>query len=69
MRVEVIKGVEGLCLAIDDRRVAGPKPWGGGHVIHSFTVDEKRVSRIAELESKIREQEAEVKLLRKRLGE
>ena len=36
--IDVIDGVEGPCLAIDDYRIAGPKPWGGGHVIHSWTV-------------------------------
>jgi hypothetical protein len=30
--VEVIGGVEGPCLAINNYRVAGPKPWGGGTV-------------------------------------
>ena len=37
--VEVIQGVEGACLSIRNRRVAGPKPWGGGNVVYSFTVD------------------------------
>lgn len=37
--VEVISGVEGPCLALDDTRIAGPKPWGGGRVVHSFKVD------------------------------
>lgn len=34
--VEVILGPEGKCLVVNDRRVAGPKPWGGGQVILSF---------------------------------
>lgn len=38
---EVIRGVEGCCLALDDRRIAGPKPWGGGTVIHSWKTDEE----------------------------
>ena len=33
-KFEVIRGVEGCCLALDDTRIAGPKPWGGGEVIH-----------------------------------
>lgn len=40
--IQVIEGVEGLCLSIGDRRggtrIAGPKPWGGGRTIHSFKV-------------------------------
>ena len=35
-KFEVIRGVEGCCLALDDTRIAGPKPWGGGTVIHNW---------------------------------
>ncbi len=35
-RFEVIRGVEGCCLTLDDTRIAGPKPWGGGTVIHAW---------------------------------
>lgn len=38
---EVIRGVEGCCLALDDTRIAGPKPWGGGTVIHAWKTDEE----------------------------
>lgn len=38
VNVCVVWGVEGHSLGIDDRRVAGPKPWGGGKVVHEFTV-------------------------------
>lgn len=38
VNVCVIAGVEGHSLGIDDRRVAGPKPWGGGKIVHEFTV-------------------------------
>ena len=33
VNIEVIKGVEGDCLSVNDYRVAGSKPWGGGEVI------------------------------------
>jgi len=36
--IEIISGVEGSCLALNDTRIAGPKPWGGGKVIYSFKV-------------------------------
>lgn len=36
VKIEVIEGVEGWCLAINDRRVCGPKPWGGGKVIKKW---------------------------------
>ena len=40
---EAIRGPEGTCLAVgagDDisTRLAGPKPWGGGTVIHRWEV-------------------------------
>jgi hypothetical protein len=37
IEIEVISGVEGPCISIDCFRVAGPKPWGGGKVIHKWT--------------------------------
>ena len=40
-KFEVIRGVEGCCLALDDTRIAGPKPWGGGTVIHAWEIDER----------------------------
>ena len=39
-RFEVIQGVEGCCLALDDTRIAGPKPWGGGTIVHVWDTDE-----------------------------
>ena len=40
-KFEVIRGVEGCCLALDETRIAGPKPWGGGTVIHAWKTDEE----------------------------
>lgn len=43
--IEVINGREGPCLSLSHPtsgngcRIAGPKPWGGGDVIHAFKVD------------------------------
>ena len=41
--IEVISGVEGSCLSIGTdsggTRIAGPKPWGGGQVLHTFEVN------------------------------
>lgn len=31
-------GVEGQCVYLNDHRIAGPKPWGGGQVIGRWTV-------------------------------
>ena len=40
-RFEIIRGIEGCCLALDDTRIAGPKPWGGGSVIHAWETDKE----------------------------
>lgn len=47
--ISVVDGVAGPSLSIDHldecgnpdvgTRIAGPKPWGGGSITHSFTVD------------------------------
>lgn len=35
----VSSGVEGPSLYLDGYRIAGPKPWGGGHTLHRFVVE------------------------------
>jgi len=35
-KIELVGGVEGKCLAIDDFRVAGSKPWGGGTILKTW---------------------------------
>lgn len=41
MKVTIIKGVEGLAVYVNDYRIAGSKPWGGGTVVREWTVDEQ----------------------------
>jgi hypothetical protein len=41
--VEIVSGIEGLCLLVNDYRVAGPKPWGGGKVVHSFQTKQSQI--------------------------
>ena len=36
---EIVRGVEGDCLVLDDTRICGPKPWGGGRIIKTFRTD------------------------------
>lgn len=31
-------GVEGPCIILNDYRVAGPKPWGGGKIVRTWKV-------------------------------
>ena len=42
-KFEIVSGVEGKSLYIDETRVAGPKPWGGGTIVDAFTTDERYV--------------------------
>ena len=35
-KIEMIGGAEGSCLSLNDFRIAGPKPWGGGSVTKSW---------------------------------
>ena len=39
--VEVVlsRGVEGLCIYVNDHRICGPKPWGGGKTVKRWTVE------------------------------
>lgn len=41
--IEVVAGAEGPCLSVNDTRVAGPKPWGGGKVTHKWQADPSRL--------------------------
>ena len=41
IKIEIVSGVEGQCLLINDYRIAGNKSWGGGKVIKAWTVSKK----------------------------
>lgn len=45
VKVEVVDGVEGKSLYINDHRVCGPKPWGGGEAIEHFDVDKEKLEQ------------------------
>ena len=36
VRIDIIKGVEGLAIYINDYRICGPKPWGGGEIVKTW---------------------------------
>lgn len=56
LTLEVISGPEGLCVALNNRRIAGPKPWGGGRVLHSFRVSKDELLRaVPELATRAQE--------------
>ena len=41
IKVEVIKGVEGHSLYVNDYRVLGAKPWGGGELVVGWNTEIK----------------------------
>jgi len=41
--VTVISGVEGYSVYINNYRIAGNKPWGGGKVVCEFKVDKQTI--------------------------
>lgn len=58
--VEVVSGVEGPSLYVNDYRVAGNKPWGGGSTLHSFQVDVREIgTALARVTPMTPEQQAE----------
>lgn len=40
-RLTYVSGVEGNSIYLNDFRIAGPKPWGGGKVLKEWIVDLK----------------------------
>lgn len=47
--VEIVTGASGDCLAINDWRVSGPKPLGGGSVKQRFWVKLSEIKKSLEL--------------------
>lgn len=43
IKVELVNGCEGKSIYINDYRVAGSKPWGGGRTEQTWVADKKRV--------------------------
>lgn len=41
INIEIIQGVEGKSLYLNDIRVAGNKPWGGGSVVNNWKINEE----------------------------
>jgi hypothetical protein len=50
--VSLVSGVEGLSIYLNNYRIAGPKPWGGGKILHEFTATSKDIElALGKLES------------------
>jgi len=44
IKIEYVIGAAGTdCLYINEYRVSGPKPWGGGNVLKTWMVDKKEI--------------------------
>lgn len=39
--IYVVSGVEGPSVYLNDRRIAGPKPWGGGKIVYRWKTYEE----------------------------
>jgi hypothetical protein len=43
VKLDLVEGVEGQCIYLNDRRICGPKPWGGGRTIKTWDVEVQRI--------------------------
>jgi transcriptional regulator with XRE-family HTH domain len=48
LKLIVVSGVEGPSIYLDDFRIAGPKPWGGGKVLYEFKVSAEGITGVLE---------------------
>ena len=46
MRLELVAGVEGPSIYLNDERIAGPKPWGGGRITKSYQIKRAQLREI-----------------------
>jgi len=44
-KLMLVKGVEGNCIYLNDYRICGPKPWGGGRIIKTWKVEKEDIER------------------------
>ena len=66
VEIAVCKGVEGPSVYINNYRVAGNKPWGGGKTIHSFKAEKSNIFHALKIEQILKEKDDEIERLRKR---
>lgn len=68
IKIEIVSGCEGESLYINDYRVSGSKPWGGGRVIKSFKTSTDDILESLGLSDyqKIKEENEKLKGLLKR---
>ncbi len=49
IRLQIVRGVSGLCVYLNDYRIAGQKPWGGGEVVGEYTLSHKDITTALQL--------------------
>lgn len=53
--LSIISGVEGKCISLNDYRIAGGKPWGGGKVLQTWEVTladlKEAISELSEVDN------------------
>lgn len=64
VEIAVCNGVEGPSVYINDYRVAGNKPWGGGKTIHSFKAEKSNIFHALKIEQSLKEKDDEIERLR-----
>ena len=74
VQIDYVSGPTGPSLYINDYRVAGPKPWGGGKVLKSWKTDSKDILDSLKVSQTIRELKTQLvleraKVLQNRWGE
>lgn len=67
--IQVMSGPEGPCISINDYRVSGPKPWGGGNLTAEYEADVSHIlsavggvslGKYRALEAKLQEVQAQL---------
>lgn len=56
LKMDYVRGVEGNSLYLNDQRIAGPKPWGGGQVLKSWEISPEDAEEIIKICEKARSQ-------------
>ena len=69
VNIVVSAGVEGPSVYINNYRVAGNKPWGGGRTLHSFKAKKSDIFDALKIAQILKEKDAEIERLREALEE
>jgi len=43
IKVTIVRGIGGLTVLLNDYRICGPKPWGGGTLVNEWEVDKTEI--------------------------